>query len=68
MNTYIVLYNPCAANCHGKENTYVITGFLPEEELTFYDMTEIRDYGEFFSRLPLDVGKNKSASGIRSKH
>ena len=52
MDTYVVLYNPYAASGHGKENTEVIKSFLPEDELTFYDMTEIQDYGEFFSRLP----------------
>ena len=52
MNTYIVLCNPYAGNGHGEENTQVIRDFLYGEDLTFYDMTKIQNYGEFFSLLP----------------
>lgn len=51
MASYIVLYNPFAGNGRGEENARSIENFLPGEDLRFYDMTQIQNYGDFFRAL-----------------
>lgn len=52
MADYIVLYNPHAGNGRGKENAQEIQKLLPEDKLTFRDMTQLPSYGDFFGALP----------------
>lgn len=52
MQSYLILYNPHAGNGRGEENALTIQNLLPDEKLTFRDMTGIADYREFFEALP----------------
>ena len=52
MCNYTILFNPHAGNGRGEENALSIRNILPGENLTFYDMTQITSYPDFFSALP----------------
>ena len=52
MQQYLILYNPHAGNGRGEENARTVRNILPEGNLTFRDITQIRDYREFFRALP----------------
>ncbi|MCM1053988.1 MAG: hypothetical protein NC394_00575 [Bacteroides sp.] len=51
MASYIVLFNPLAGNGKGEEEAKRLNELLKEDDLQFYDMTKISDYGEFFDSL-----------------
>ena len=53
---YLILYNPHAGNGRGEENALTIQNVLPDEKLTFRDMTGIEDYRAFFEAVPRDTG------------
>lgn len=55
MQHYLVLYNPHAANGHGKENANQLKTILDGSTLTFQDMTQISDYALFFDTLPAET-------------
>lgn len=49
MMTYHVLYNPHAGGGHGKEAAYRLATILPDDNLLFQDITEVKSYGDFFA-------------------
>ena len=55
MQSYLILFNPHAGNGHGEENALTIQNILPDEKLTFRDMTGVENYREFFEALPQDT-------------
>ena len=52
---YLILYNPHAGNGRGEENALAIQNVLPDEGLTFQDMTKVESYRAFFEALPRDT-------------
>lgn len=50
MSKYHILFNPNAGNGKAKEETLKLREILAEDELEFYDMTEIEDYADFFGK------------------
>lgn len=51
MSKYHILFNPNAGNGKAKEETLKLKEILADDELEFYDMTEIKDYGSFFAKI-----------------
>ena len=54
MAKYNVLYNPLAGNGKGKNASEKLKELMPDDELTFTDMTKVNDYRAFFASLPED--------------
>ena len=56
MSKYYVLFNPLAGNNTGRDETVKLTqeASLQDHELLFTDMTTIKSYAEFFSKLTSD--------------
>ena len=52
---YTVLYNPHADNGNGKENAEVMDIYFSPESFDYIDITSIKDYKQFFSKLPKDA-------------
>lgn len=51
MNKYHILFNPNAGNGRAREETLKLKEILADDELEFYDMTEIEDYDGFFAKI-----------------
>lgn len=51
MKKTCVLYNPHADNGRGKEHAYDLQKKFGENELSFYDMTQIENYQQFFAGI-----------------
>ena len=54
MAVYTVLFNPLASNGKGEEEAKKLDGFLAGNTVTYKNMTEIKNYGEFFDSLSED--------------
>lgn len=52
MADYTVLFNPFAGNGKGEEEAKRLDVILEGHNVTYCNMTEIKDYGEFFDSLP----------------
>lgn len=52
MAVYTVLFNPLAGNGEGEAQAKKLDGILTGNEITYKNMTQIKDYGEFFETLP----------------
>ena len=51
---YCVLYNPFSGNGHGKEYAEKLKDIL-KEELEFIDMSDIKDFNDFFVNMKKDI-------------
>ncbi|MBE6588525.1 MAG: diacylglycerol kinase family protein [Ruminococcaceae bacterium] len=54
MEKYFVFYNPLSNNKRGEEETKAIEKLLPGAEISYGDMVEISDMGEFLEGLDKD--------------
>mgnify|MGYP004554633917 CR=1 FL=1 len=54
MSCYRILYNPLASNQKGKEHAMALEKTLGSENCIFEDITEIKNYYNFFSKLSSD--------------
>lgn len=54
MEKYFVLYNPLSNNKRGEEETKRLNALLPDDEITYCDLTKIGDMAKFFAELPED--------------
>ncbi len=54
MSCYRILYNPLASNKKGKEHAMALEKILGSENCLFEDITEIKNYYNFFSKLSSD--------------
>ncbi len=54
MEKYCILYNPNAGNGKGKASAEKLNALLPEDTLTYKDMTAVGDYASFFASLAED--------------
>ena len=54
MSAYYILYNPIAANRHGKEKAQELKEVLKDESFIFEDITSVINYYNFFSKLEPD--------------
>lgn len=52
MKKYRILYNPYASSGKGFSESEKLYEILPDSALSFFDMTEIQSYADFFSDLP----------------
>lgn len=52
MSTYTILYNPYAGNGRGTEEAKKLSDILRGDTLRFFDMTQIKSYGDFFEAIP----------------
>lgn len=53
---YYVLYNPRSDNGNGRTRAERLNEKFAEDELLFFDITEIKSYGEFFKGIPAEDG------------
>ena len=44
MSSYYILYNPIAANSHGKEKSLALKNILKGENFVFEDITSVINY------------------------
>ena len=51
MEKYYVLYNPLSANNNEKKRAYQLEKILKDVKLSFYDITQINDYMDFFKNI-----------------
>lgn len=51
MSVYHVLFNPLAANGHGRESAEEIRRFYPKDEIVLHNIMEISDYAKFFADI-----------------
>ncbi len=51
MKKYIVIFNPLANNKKGEEGAKALNEILNDDELDFYDITQIEDYNNFFNEI-----------------
>lgn len=54
MSAYYILYNPIAANRHGKEKAQELKEVLKDESFIFEDITSVINYYNFFAKLEPD--------------
>lgn len=54
MSSYYILYNPIAANSHGKEKSQALKNILKGENFVFEDITSVINYYNFFAKLNPD--------------
>lgn len=54
MSAYFILYNPIAANKHGKEKAQELKKVLRDESFIFEDITSVINYYNFFAKLEPD--------------
>ncbi len=54
MSCYRILYNPLASNQKGKEHAMALEKILGSENCLFEDITQIKNYYNFFSKLSSD--------------
>lgn len=54
MSAYYILYNPIAANRHGKEKAQGLKKVLKDESFIFEDITSVINYYNFFAKLEPD--------------
>lgn len=54
MAKYNVLYNPLAGNGKGEKASERLKELMPDDELTFTDMTKVNNYGALFASMPKD--------------
>lgn len=52
MAKYTVLYNPHSANGCGAKNAQTLKSALHGDETAFYDMTQVKNYADFFASVP----------------
>ena len=55
MTKYAILYNPLSDNKHGEANAQKIKTRLTDGDFEFHDLTQIKSYSDFFSKLPDDT-------------
>ncbi len=53
---YVVLYNPYAGNCTGKENAELLSVILYDDKLEYVDITTVDDYKKLFNETPSNYG------------
>ncbi len=54
MDKYYVFYNPLSNNKRGEAETKTLEKLFPDAEITYGDMEQVSDMGEFLASLPTD--------------